>query len=91
MGKRVECIISGRVQLVMFRDFAERKARGLGIAGTVQNMSDGTVRVIAEGEESALRKYLELLRVGPIFAKVENVETAWLPATGEFQKFKIIY
>ena len=38
--KQIECVIIGRVQLVMFRDFARRKARKLGIAGTVENLPD---------------------------------------------------
>lgn len=81
----------GRVQLVMFRDFTRRNARRLGITGTVQNMNDGSVRVIAEGEENALRKFLTCLHKGPIFARVDKVEEAWNEATGGFKTFEIIY
>ena len=45
--ERIEAIVSGRVQMVMFRDFAQRKALGLRLCGEVMNLPDGTVRVIA--------------------------------------------
>lgn len=77
--------------MVMYRDFAQRKARGLGLVGTVQNLPDGSVAVIAEGEEETLKKFIALLRKGSVFAKVEGVETKWVETTGEFKRFTIIY
>ena len=58
MKKRLECRITGRVQLVMFRDFTQRKASSLGLFGTVENKKDGSVVVVAEGEESKLEQLL---------------------------------
>lgn len=77
--------------MVMFRDFAQRKARSLRLVGTVQNLKDGSVAVVAEGEEEVLKKIVVLLHKGSIFAKVEEVETVWLSATGEFRDFLIIF
>lgn len=91
MIKRLECIVSGRVQMVMFRDFTQRNARKLGLRGTVQNMPDGTVYVIAEGEEEDLRHFIEKLRLGPPFAKVENVDVVWHDPTEKFTNFNIVY
>lgn len=91
MPERLEAIVSGRVQLVMYRDFAQRKARGLKLTGTVQNLADGTVRVIAEGPRESLDRYLAKLHGGPLLAKVDGVDATWLPATGEFEGFEIIY
>lgn len=91
MPKRLECRIFGRVQFVMFRDFAARKARNLGLAGTVENMSDGSVFVVAEGEDRDLEKLFFYLKKGPIFARVERIEPKWLAATGEFSDFKILF
>ena len=51
----------GRVQLVMFRDFTKRKAEEFGIVGTVRNEKDGTVRVIAEGDETHLVLFFETI------------------------------
>jgi len=91
MNERLEAIVSGRVQLVMYRDFAQRKGTGLKLAGTVQNLPDGTVRVVAEGPRPALEAYLAKLRKGPVLARVDAVAHAWLPATGEYRRFSIVY
>jgi len=89
--KRLECNITGRVQLVMFRDFAQRSAKKLGVAGIVQNMDDGSVRVVAEGQEAALQKFLARLRTGPAFARVDGIHEKWGEPSGEFKTFDIIY
>ena len=89
--ERIEAIVRGRVQMVMYRDFAQRKARGLKLVGEVENLSDGTVRVVAEGERSALEKYIAKLNGGPLLSKVEGVSVTWKPATGAFNKFSILY
>jgi len=91
MNERLEAIVSGRVQMVMYRDFAQRKASGLKLTGEVQNLPDGTVRVVAEGLRPKLDAYLAKLWKGSLLAKVARVEPAWLPATGEFRRFSIRY
>lgn len=91
MQKRIECSIVGRVQMVMYRDFATRKARALGLVGTVKNMDDGTVFVVAEGEESELMLFIEKLKTGPLLASVEHVDVAWKDASEEFSDFHIVY
>jgi acylphosphatase len=91
MKKRLECQIFGRVQMVMFRDFTRRKANSLGLVGSVKNQEDGSVFVVAEGEEEKLLVLLEYLKKGPILAKVEKIEAKWLPATEGFFDFKILF
>lgn len=89
--KQIECIITGRVQLVMFRDFAQRKARKLGISGMVENFPDGSVKVVAQGSEENLAKFISYLKKGPILAKVKDVSVKWTETTDSFEDFKIIY
>lgn len=91
MSERIEAIVSGKVQLVMYRDFAQRMAWLHKLSGEVQNRKDGTVRVIAEGERAALQKYLHKLEGGPLLARVDAVRVTWTPATGEYKKFSITY
>lgn len=91
MVKRLACTIFGRVQMVMFRDFTKREALTLGLVGTVQNMQDGTVYVVAEGEEERLQIFLLQLHKGPTFSKVTKVEETWREPSGEFISFNIIY
>ena len=91
MQERIEAIVSGRVQMVMYRDFAQRMAWLLKLTGEVQNLPDGTVRVVAEGNHQALQKYVRKLQSGPLLAKVDAVEVSWQSATGDYQNFSITY
>lgn len=89
--KRIEAIISGRVQMVMFRDFTKRQADKLGVVGMVENKSGGTVHVIAEGEEDVLKQLIAKMESGPIAARVDDVVVEWKDTTGEFTEFSIKY
>ncbi len=86
-NKRLTAVVSGRVQRVGFRAFAETAARSLGVTGRVSNQSDGTVRVIAEGRPSALESLVERLHQGPAWSRVESVDVHWSEATNEFDAF----
>ena len=50
---------------------------------------DGSVRVVAEGPEPALRRLADWLRVGPSAAYVEDADIRWLDPTDEFASFEI--
>ncbi len=91
MRKEFRAIVHGKVQMVMYRDFACRKAHGLGLAGTVKNLPDKTVEVVAQGEEKDLEAYLKKLNRGSLFARVEGVEVAWREPSYAFEGFKIVY
>ncbi len=89
--KSLEAKLFGRVQLVMFRDFTRRKARGQKLTGFVKNMPDGSVYVIAEGEEDRLKIFLQKLRKGSLLSRVDRVEEKWGEGTGAFEEFVIAY
>ncbi len=91
MTKQITCIISGRVQGVLFRDFTHRNARKLTLTGTVENLSDGIVKVVAQGEEDKLNIFLEKLKKGSLLSKVEDIKIEWSSSTGVFKDFKIVY
>lgn len=91
MKKRLECEVFGRVQMVMFRDFTTRKARACDLVGSVKNNKSGTVSIIAEGEESALKKFSEHVHRGSLFARVDRVEEKWLDPLGGYKNFDILY
>lgn len=75
-------LVSGRVQGVGFRFFAERAARAAGVRGWVRNLSDGRVETLAEGEESAVARYLEKIREGPMGGRVDDVRVEELAPEG---------
>jgi acylphosphatase len=83
--------ITGRVQMVMFRDFTQRKARKLGILGTVQNLKDGSVKVVAQGQKETLSNLVSYLQKGPLLSRVDNVSVTWEIPTETFSNFTIIY
>ncbi len=66
--------VRGRVQGVGFRWFVRERARALGLTGWVRNRQDGSVEVLALGDDVALQKLRELLRSGPGGARVSDVE-----------------
>ncbi len=93
--KRLEAKVTGIVQGVMFRDFVKRNASKLGLCGFVRNESDGSVRVVAEGDEDKLKVLVSKLWKGPLLTrirmKVESVEKNMSEATNEFSDFVIKY
>ena len=75
-------VVSGAVQGVGFRFFAERAAREAGVTGWVRNRPDGTVESVVEGEEGAVARYLERLRSGPGGSRVTRFIEEEAPVTG---------
>ena len=74
--------VVGRVQGVGYRYFVRSRAGALRLAGSVQNQSNGSVRVEAEGPRASLLQLLSDLREGPPAAVVERVDVEWLPPRG---------
>lgn len=64
----------GRVQGVGFRWWTRRTAEELGLAGSVRNLSDGTVEVRAAGSADSLDELERRLQSGPRSAAVRRVE-----------------
>jgi len=67
-------LISGRVQGVGYRYFAERAASRLSIRGYAKNLSDGRVEVYAIGTTEQLNELAGKLKRGPIMSRVERVD-----------------
>ena len=67
-------LVSGMVQGVGYRYFAQRVAHQLGIYGYAKNLSDGRVEVYAVGKLEALDSYRTSLARGPGSAEVSSVE-----------------
>lgn len=89
MKARFHAFISGRVQGVAFRFFAQHVANQLGITGWVRNLYDGRVEVVAEGDREKLELFLAELKKGPRMARVEKVDLDWEEFRDEFLDFSI--
>ncbi|HMO52208.1 MAG TPA: acylphosphatase [Kiritimatiellia bacterium] len=91
MPRRLVATFDGRVQGVGFRFTTVEIARGFAVTGYVQNMMEGSVRLVAEGEEEELTRFLNALRDSHIFRYVTREDLSWPTATGEFDSFVIRY
>jgi len=86
-----EILVDGRVQGVGYRNYVERKASQLGLAGYVMNLKDGRVRVRVEGNRGLIEELAHELEKGPPLSRVEHVAVMWRPVTGRFHSFGIRY
>ena len=84
-----EIVIEGRVQGVGYRDYACRRASGLGLGGWVMNLRDGRVRLRAEGPRGRIEELVRALENGPPLARVERVAIQWIPPAGTFADFDV--
>jgi acylphosphatase len=89
--QELHAIVSGRVQMVMMRDFVQRSASKLGLTGYVKNLPDSTVEVVAQGERDVLEKLIERLRKGSMLSRVDNVAISWGPPGAKYKGFSINY
>ena len=65
--------VVGRVQGVGFRWFIRERARELGVAGWVRNLSSGNVEIAAGGADEAVASFLERVNAGPPGAQVTRL------------------
>jgi acylphosphatase len=86
-----EIIVEGQVQGVGYRNFVQRRAQTLGLAGYVMNLKDGRVRARAEGPRAQIEELVREIEKGPPLSLVANVSVRWLPPSGRFADFGIRY
>ncbi len=82
-------VISGRVQGVGFRWFAQDAAVREGVSGWVQNLPDGRVEAFLEGDHEAVTRVERALRSGPRGARIESVYVADEEPAGTIKGFAI--
>ncbi|MBI1940061.1 MAG: acylphosphatase [Acidobacteria bacterium] len=82
-------LVSGRVQGVGYRFFAERVANQLGIHGYVKNLWDGNVEVYAIGDAASLEELKQHLAEGPRGARVSGVEESEEPVQRQYNRFVV--
>ena len=81
--------ISGDVQGVGYRFFAQRAAAKHQVVGYVKNLSDGRVEAFAEGSAGQVEAFKHELATGPRFGRVDHVEELNLDPGGEYSSFRI--
>jgi acylphosphatase len=81
---------SGHVQGVGFRYTVKSVAAGFETTGTVRNLLDGRVELIAEGPREELEAFRTAIREAGLEHFIRNEEITWNDATGEFRGFEIV-
>ena len=66
-------VLRGRVQGVGLRFFVQEAATAEGLSGWVANRPDGTVEILAEGDEQAVRRFEAHVRRGPAGARIDDI------------------
>jgi acylphosphatase len=87
--KQFRALVHGKVQGVCYRATTVEEARALGLAGYARNLPDGSVEVVARGEEPALRRLIEYLHVGPSLAQVISVDVDWSDRSATPEPFSV--
>jgi acylphosphatase len=72
---------------VNYRTFAKQHAGKLGISGFARNAKDGTVEIVARGEEPKLLEFLRIMERGPMLASVSSVKKEELPLDEEEEDY----
>lgn len=90
MQTRTEIIVKGEVQRVGYRDEVEKIARKLNIKGFVENLKPYDVRIVCEGEEGDVKRFIGALRIeGDPLIRVSDIAVEYDRPTGEFEYFEI--
>jgi acylphosphatase len=82
-------VITGRVQGVGFRWFAHDAAARQGVHGWVRNLADGSVEVVAEGEQTSVDALEAAVRRGPSSARVERFDVEEIAPAARTAGFEI--
>ncbi len=87
---RATIIAKGEVQRVGYRDAVEKIARKLNIKGFVENLKPYDVKIVCEGDEETVKKFIEQIRIedDPLI-RVSEVSVQFKEPTGEFEYFEI--
>lgn len=91
MKVAMQLILKGRVQGVGYRWFARENAERLSIVGHVKNLMDGEVEVVAQGEEEQVEAYIRLLKQGPAFSRVLDVDIRKLEVQDSLDRFQVVF
>ena len=85
--KRLTAYVSGKVQKTGYRAKVTDIARALGFSGFVENLDDGRVRIVAEGEEDRLKWFEESIDIKNTLIQVSTIEKEYSSAVSDVSKF----
>ena len=89
---RITAVARGEVQGVGYRYFVTGCARAAGVTGYVRNQPDGSVMMVAEGEQAALDVFFRMVKAeGDAVIRVDSISVTTGEASGEFSGFGVTW
>jgi acylphosphatase len=88
--KRMQIFYSGNVQGVGFRYTVKTVATGFEVTGTVRNLADGQVELVAEGQKDELEAFRQGIREAGLEHFIAKEQASWDDATGKYHGFEIV-
>ena len=88
--KRMRVFYAGKVQGVGFRYAVKSVATGFELTGTVRNLPDGRVELVAEGVKDELEAFRQAIRESGLERFIRNEDVGWDEITNEFRGFEIV-
>ena len=85
--KRLTAYVSGQVQRTGYRIRIIDIARALGLKGTVENLDDGRVKIMAEGDDDKLKWFEEAIDIKNTLINVSSIERNYSEPAGDFANF----
>jgi acylphosphatase len=85
--KRLTLLVSGNVQRAGYSTKVVSIAEALTIKGYIQNLPDGRVKIIAEGNEKDLERFIQAVNIKNTFINVVNIEKKYSSPSGEYEGF----
>ena len=85
--KRLVAYVSGSVQKTGYRVKVTDFAGMLGLKGVVENLDDGRVKIVAEGDEDKLKWFEEAINIKNSLIQVASIEREYSEPRGDFSKF----
>ncbi len=87
--KTVQVHYDGRVQGVGFRWTVKDLAKEFDVAGSVRNLSDGRVELLAQGDRDEVDGFLEAIRTSPLAGHITSETPETLPRRTGLRGFQI--
>ncbi|SDI83887.1 acylphosphatase [Natribacillus halophilus] len=87
----IHAVVHGAVQGVGFRSFVHQEAQKNHLHGWVRNREDGAVEIAAEGDSATLENFIETVKKGNTFSRVEQVNIEDDVTVHHNQQFSIRY
>ena len=85
--ERLTAYVSGMVQKSGYRSKVITIAKAFGIKGSILNLSDGRVKVIAEGEDADLKRFANALNIKNAIINVTDIEKEFSSVLGDYESF----